>query len=159
MNQTRKLFTNKYITKTMLYGHIAATILSLILFFTGTSDLFAVLGSHVVVFPILGLAVAAAMESIVLVGICSIYWGIGMTALAIGWYSAIKHANYRTLLIVCVADVVFSLIIMILSICVGQFTSFHILMILGVILGAVYSVYLFFLDWFTKLNEEDAKKT
>lgn len=151
----KKIFSNQIITNVIIIAHLILTLVSAALFFTGTSELYAVLGSHVVVYPVLGLAIAASLQSILIVAICFLFCGIAMTALAVGWYSALKNKRYSTLMIVSVADAVFSVFILILNLSVGQFTSFHILMIFGILFAAVFAVYMFFLHQYHKPKEEE----
>lgn len=151
----KKFFSNRIINNVIIVAHLILTLVSAALFFTGTSELYAVLGSHVVVYPVLGLAIAASMQSILIVCICFLFCGISMTALAVGWYSALKNKRYFTLMAVAVADAIFSVFILILNLSVGQFTSFHVLMILGIVFAAIFALYMFFLHQFNKPAEEE----
>lgn len=150
----KQFLTNHAIAKVIIICNMILTVASAALFFTGTSNLYAILGSHVVVYPVLGLAIAASLQSLLIVAICFLFCGISMTALVVGWYSALKNKRYNTLSIVAIADVIFSLFVLIMNLCVGQFTSFHVLMILGILFAAVYAVYIWLMNQATKPVEE-----
>lgn len=151
MNQ---LLNNRPLTKVIIALHLLLTLASAALFFTGIGELYAILGSHVVVYPILGLAIAATLESLLLVAVCFVYWGISMTALTVGFYSALRNNRFGVLAIVSAADAVFSAFVLILSVCVGTLNGFHGLMLLGVVLSVLFAVYTWLLHRTHKPAEE-----
>lgn len=150
-----KQYIQQYLPRIIIGGHLALTLISALLFFTGSGgDVHALFGNHSAVYPIIGVLIASARESLLLLGICLVYWPLSLTVLAIGYYTALKNAQYKTLMISTVVDVLFSLWMLVLSVSGSVFNAFHIMMIIGIVLNIPFGIYVFHL-WRTAGARDD----
>ncbi|MBO4937696.1 MAG: hypothetical protein J6C98_01650 [Oscillospiraceae bacterium] len=150
-------FVQLNLEKIVISIHLILTVLGSILFFSGSGgDIHALLGNHSAVYPIIGVLIATVRESLVLLGICLVYWPLSLTVLAIGYYTALKSAHYKTLMISTFVDILFSLWMLILSVSGGEFNSFHVMMLIGIVLNVPLGIYVLHL-WRTADPDEDKK--